>query len=242
MPIPFEDDLDPPDFSCRTNVEIKEKSQFIIYPISHLPALIEVLRENIPPKHTVLFLMDDSGHMWFAGEQKASPDIETRFRIPMHYQMTGKPTHVAFCMTAGVLELSEDYSTIIRMSNKSCNFKPSFDSLKWAIATLVANQDLLKSLSIQFASELNLEEYATLVGGFQGTYHSLKMEEFTTWAQKVFEKQMPHFLKQPTEIKRVIYEPPLQVTGKGDFFDLSQKSADRAKNDDQLAKRANCTT
>ncbi len=215
MPIPFEDDLeeeDKPDFACLKAGRVSKPSVFKIYPISQLGSLIESLRVQIPPKHTVLFLVDDSGKIWFAGDEVPSPDVETEFRIPMYYQMTGRPAINARCMTAGTLEFSADYQHIDTMGNRSCTFKPTFDSLKWALAILIANRAGLEEQSIRFKAELTLEQYSTGVGGFQGDYHQLNTDEFTAWAQEKFAREEAYFLQQPIDIKTVTYKPSTAAT------------------------------
>lgn len=207
MPLPFDIDLTRPEFKCVTAGKLTSLSQFKIYPISQLGLLLKSLSEQIPAKHVVLHLLDDNGQMWFAGEAAPDPSIITEFRIPMHYQMTGLPSVNAYCMTAGTIEFSSDYQTITGINNKSCTFKPTLDSLKWALASLVINAPCLREQSIQFTSELKVEEYSTGVGGFQGMFHTINTDELVAWVKTTFEKEEMGLLNQPTDIKIATYKP-----------------------------------
>lgn len=209
MPIPFDDNLERPEFRCVQAGRVSKPSVFKIYPINQLRLLIETLRVQIPPKHTVLHLVDDAGKIWFAGEAAPDPSVVTEFLIPMHYQMTGRPATSAYCMSAGTMEFSSDYQQIIRMDNKSCAFKPAFDSLKWTLASLIAHTPCLEEQSIRLAAELILEEYSTGVGGFQGIFHTLNTDELTAWVKKTFAKEEASLLQQPADIKTVTYKPSI---------------------------------
>lgn len=207
MPLPFDNDLTRPEFHCINEGRISKPSEFKIYPISQLGLLLQTLRVQTPPKHTILYCVDDNGQIWFAGEAAPDPNIITEFLIPMHYQMTGVSGINAYCMTAGNFELSIDYKEIIRIDNKSSTFKPTFDSLKWALASLVVNASCLETQSIRLAPELLIEEYSDGVGRFQGRFHTLDTAEFVKWVETTFEGEKQRLLKQPTEIKTVTYKP-----------------------------------
>lgn len=207
MPIIFSDKIIVDDFDGIAQGQINRQSIFKIYPITRLAALIQVLRVQVPKRHTILFLVDNGERIWFAGYAPPDPAIETEYHIPMHYQMTGYPAKSASCRTAGVIEMSDDYKLITKISNKSCSFKPTVDSIKWALAILVFCKSILDEQSITLSKELHMEEYSSAVGGFQGTNHILDLEELTPWLERVFADEKPYLIKQPETIKEVTYHP-----------------------------------
>ncbi len=152
-------------------------STFEIYPLHHLGRLLQTQ----PPAAKILFLLDENGEIWFAGRQ--SKDATREHSMPIHYQMTGLSMKEATCITAGIFELSADNKKIVRMYNKSCSFRPRFDSLKWALATFILNSQILADCGVALAEELILDEYAPNTGGYQGVSYDLT-HEMILWIKK----------------------------------------------------------
>jgi hypothetical protein len=123
----------------RSNNSKKITSNFV-YSIHSLTTLGELLAEKKQGNEIadLRYLVDVNGEAWFARETHS--DAPT---APAHYKMTGSPRNAAYCRTAGNLFFSDDYSTLIKLNNKSGDFRPSLNSIKWILAILVANEDLL---------------------------------------------------------------------------------------------------
>jgi hypothetical protein len=208
MPIPGDiftkDNLEtPPKFrSIHHNLgRILKASTFSIYPLSELPALIEVLRAKVDPelKLKIRYMVDTAGKLWLAEEGGASS------RIPAHYQMTGASAKEASCIAAGNITFSPDYKTIDVINHKSGDFVPAFDSLKWLLAILVANADVLAPVTLP--PILSIERLSS-VGGFEEAC-LLEKEPLIKWINETFcAEKMASFRKQPTEIRISSYEPP----------------------------------
>lgn len=60
-------------------------------------------------------------------------------KIPAHFSMTGNPRASATCYTAGNI-IFDSERRIVDISNKSGDWEPTFDTLFWQIAALVANE------------------------------------------------------------------------------------------------------
>lgn len=208
MPIPGDvftkDNLEtPPKFrSIHHNLgRISRASTFNIYPLSELPALIEVLRAKVDPKLKlkIRYMVDTAGKLWLAEEGGASS------LIPAHYQMTGASAKEASCIAAGNITFSEDYKTIDVINHKSGDFVPAFDSLKWLLAILVANTDVLAPVTLP--PILSIERLSS-AGGFEEAC-PLEKKPLIEWINETFgAEKMASFRRQPTKIKIFSYEPP----------------------------------
>lgn len=75
---------------------------------------------------------------------------------PPHYGLVASQAKNAKCLTAGNIFLSSDYKTLIKISNKSGDFTPSCDSLKWLVAILILNE---KDLPFSLPDTLQVEKY-----------------------------------------------------------------------------------
>lgn len=131
---------------------LKKTTRNGVFSIHSLATLGELLAEKkkgneIPD---LRYLVDINGKAWFARETHTSAPP-----APAHYKMTGSPRNAAYCKTAGNLFFSYDYSTLLKLNNKSGDFRPSFNSLKWILAILVANED---KLPFQLPEVLTIEE------------------------------------------------------------------------------------
>ncbi|CAM4482187.1 MAG: hypothetical protein LEGION0403_FIIPPAGN_01560 [Legionella sp.] len=115
----------------------KKITQDCVYSIHSLATLGELLAEKkkggeVPD---LRYLVGLNGEAWFARESHTKGPI-----APAHYKMTGSPRNAAYCKTAGNLFFSDDYSTLLKLNNKSGDFRPSLNSIKWILAIFVANE------------------------------------------------------------------------------------------------------
>ncbi len=120
-----------------------------IYSYGALDVLINRLK-NITPdsdelyeqdqltRFSVRYIVDVDGTLWFAQEG------ETGGTVPAHTDMRDR------CYAAGNIFFSQDYESIIKITNKSGHFKPDNSSLIWAIAAL-------RSVDAPLASNVILE-------------------------------------------------------------------------------------
>lgn len=111
-----------------------------IYCIESLVSLHQLLAKirfrNAKP--ILRFLVDTSGVAWFAAEHDIDIDA------PKHFQMTGKPLNQAYCLTAGNLKFKNSKCKILKSINhKSGDFQPSFHSLRFFLAILILNENML---------------------------------------------------------------------------------------------------
>jgi hypothetical protein len=106
------------------------------YSINSLSTLSELLA---PKKDNIFrFLVDTSGKLWFAYENRPANTI------PKHFQMTGDPLESACCFTAGNIKFKNKRVVVLKnINHRSGDFYPSFLSLRWILAALVVNEELL---------------------------------------------------------------------------------------------------
>ncbi|MFJ1269104.1 hypothetical protein ACD661_11085 [Legionella lytica] len=84
------------------------------------------------------FLVDTEGKLWFAFETRPHNNA------PKHFQMTGAPLEAASCLTAGNIKFSSKAGAVLRnISHRSGDFRPSFLSLRWVLAILLINEEIL---------------------------------------------------------------------------------------------------
>jgi len=111
---------------------------FNIYSINDVKELFDEKIKNIEAgkKDDTYFryLLSENGQARFAREHNK------QFASPAHYQMTGKTQKDAACITAGNLFFNEDFTQLLAINNKSGDFRPSFDSIKWFVIMLVLNE------------------------------------------------------------------------------------------------------
>ena len=82
--------------------------------------------DNAMERYAVRFVVDTDGSLWFAQEGKRTKTV------PAHSEMRNR------CRAAGTLFFSEDYRSIIKITNTSGHFKPHIGSLIWALAALLS--------------------------------------------------------------------------------------------------------
>nr|MBN5935936.1 hypothetical protein [Legionella anisa] len=84
------------------------------------------------------FLVDTAGKLWFAFETRPHN------KAPKHFQMTGDPLETACCLTAGNIKFKDKAGAVLKnISHRSGDFHPSFLSLRWLMAILLLNEELL---------------------------------------------------------------------------------------------------
>lgn len=127
----------PPDpknlfYAGKTSVNSEADS----YSVNSLATLKELL---VQEKETIFrFLVDTSGKLWFAFETRPHN------KAPKHFQMTGDPLETACCLTAGNIKFKDKSGTTLKnISHRSGDFHPSFLSLRWVMAALLINEDVL---------------------------------------------------------------------------------------------------
>ena len=191
----FSTSLDIPVFRSSRIGRIHKLSTFNIYPIGALDQLINVIKAKESPIHTIRYLVDRGCNVWFAEEGPASASI------PAHDQMRGEPSTSATCITAGNIVFSDDYLEMREFNHKSGDLRPSFDSLKWLFAVLIANQ---AQLPTPLALKLTIEQLSS--SGGTEKKHELDKDDLIDWVTTHFDiNTLQH---QPTEINKVTYEAP----------------------------------
>ena len=98
-----------------------------------LNELLEQEKDNI-----FRFLVDITGKLWFAYETRPSN------KAPKHFQMTGDPLESACCFTAGNIKFKNKKGAVLKnINHRSGDFYPSALSLRWLMAILLVNEELL---------------------------------------------------------------------------------------------------
>lgn len=188
-------------FKSRHRDRLRGEAIYKIYPICALDDLIAVLRSKEEPEVVVRYLVDMNGYFWFAEEGHPSK------LIPSHNQMVGNSSETPTCLTAGNLVFSDDYQSIIAIDHKSGNFKPSFNSLLWALVILAANEASFAKLGITLNMDLSVDELNT-AGGLVKK-HILTKADIIEWVHDTVEDEdLVYFAEQPTAIKTVYYATP----------------------------------
>lgn len=110
-----------------------EAGSFSVNSLSTLKQLLVQEKETI-----FRFLVDMEGKLWFAFETRPHN------KAPKHFQMTGDPLETACCLTAGNIKFKDNTGAVLKnISHRSGDFYPSFLSLRWFMAILIINEELL---------------------------------------------------------------------------------------------------
>ncbi len=171
-----------------------------IYPLRHLSTLIQKIQEKSIPIRTIRYLVDSSKNIWFAEE--GAPSKTT----PAHCRMTGNPPAQSICIAAGNIGFSDDFTQINMVNNKSGDFKPNFDSVKWPLAILAANQECLAKSSLRLNQDIRIEQ---LAGGNFQDLHYFTATELNDWVSTFSSDELESLKEQPPEIKQVSYQIPV---------------------------------
>lgn len=172
-----------------------------IYTISELSTLRDEIKElstsqkvDDEYKYKARYYVDAGLVIWFAKEGTPSSTI------PAHYQMTGETSGSARAVIAGTIEFSTDFSSIVGINNKSGDFQPAFEQLKWAMAVLLANEE---TLSVPLADKVRISKSCSDEG-----YLPLDLRELRTWIQShLGDVELKGIGNQPRETRTVNYVP-----------------------------------
>jgi len=151
------------------------------------------------------FIVDTDGMLWFARE--GNPSRST----PAHSQMTGSPFSQAKCLAAGNFSFkkekeNEQYTLTIK--NKSGDFKPNLECLKWPIAILAVNLEKSPDL-------LNIKDEIVIEKSPPEPTEVLRVQitsaDTMAWVNQVFTPQKIAVLQsQAVQNKPIRYSPPVQ--------------------------------
>lgn len=178
---------------------IKRASVHSIYPLCKLNELLNDIKTIDPTEKTIRYLVDCSNQLWFAREGAPNKTI------PAHYQMTGEPHNVARCLAAGNIEFSADFTRIIMVNHKSGDFRPTFESVQWPLAILIANEPILAASSIELDETVRIE-HLSASGGPQDI-HLLSKSDLISWFRESIHIDTMNLQNQPSTIKAASYEP-----------------------------------
>jgi hypothetical protein len=120
----------------------KEK-EYSIYSIDNLPELLIEMGKYNSIKNKIRYIVDREFNVRFGLEGTPSS------KIPAHYQLASENPNSAECIIAGNFEL-DDKKYLKMVNNKSGDFRPNFDQLKWVLALLFYHQ---QKLPTDFLSE-----------------------------------------------------------------------------------------
>ncbi|WP_133130326.1 hypothetical protein [Legionella yabuuchiae] len=181
---------------------LRKDARLTIYPMAQLHLLLAELKEKPlsdfedEDDYKIRYLLDEEYALWFGLE--GFPGA----RIPAHYQLTGKTRDEATCLAAGNIQFSSDFKTIVAINNKSGDFRPSFESIKWGLAVLIHNREQISDV-VQFSDTLCIE---SSVPFRQNRY---TMSELVEWVSTSFSsKELEAFSAQPTAEKECVYGAP----------------------------------
>lgn len=191
----FSESKEQPLFINKDNMKkIFSNSHFTLYPIHRLAELVAIIQAKSQKK--LRFVVDRSGHAWFAEE--GSPNRTT----PAHYQMLDSNERHTQCITAGSIRFSDDYQTIAKIKNKSGDFHPSVDSLKWFLAILLGNP-VGNSWLPQTVLVIKLENDRPTAS------YGLDKMELHTWLSTTLGAEFNTVQHQPEQCKVIVYSGPM---------------------------------
>lgn len=144
-----------------------------------------VIKHTDKPLKVVRFLLRTNQSLVFGAEGRP------KRHIPAHCQMAGNNPFTATCIAAGNAFFDE-HQRLCAISNQSGDFRPSFDSLRFAL-------NAFKSREIHMAEILILIKI-DMCGRAEATY-SLNTSEISTFTAEHFET-----ITSPTE-DETPYEP-----------------------------------
>ena len=185
-------------------------SPFIVYPISELHRLIaarlaysQKLAALADPFEDdpwrISYIVDRDYKMWFAAKTNHTQ------RTPAHHQMTGKVGTESKCIAAGYIYFTEGFASILKIDHSSSDFNPSFQSLQWPLAILIANRPDLEKNVINFPDIIQIPAMDNPLGNRVLGLSSSKLQ---TWLLNTFQT-LPALWNQPSEIKEI--SPPIPL-------------------------------
>lgn len=187
MPL-FENSLDVQPAICKAPRQ--SNTDFTRYPLCKLSDLLEELRAK--HKTTIRYLIDTEYNLWLAREGAPGG------KVPSHAQMTGSNSTGTSCIAAGNIKFSKENNTIIKINNKSGDFQPAFDSIKWLLAIIQANigADI-------FASSIEFERFITQSSAIGETLTRAKEDVLSEIEMLFSPEKMDELKNQPTAISEL---------------------------------------
>jgi len=192
----------------------RQSHPFTVYPIRELHLLIaetlkysQKLAESADPFEddpwTMSYIVDLNYKMWFAAKTDGNQST------PAHHQMTGKVGTESKCIAAGRVHFTENFASIFKIDYNSSDFNPSFQSLQWPLAILVANKpDFIKS-SVVIPDVIQVAREADPLGK---KVYKLPFLSTMDWVVERF-VTLQELWTQPSATKKI--SPPIPVVYPG---------------------------
>jgi hypothetical protein len=122
-------------FDLRAKRTWPDDEVYALYTVNTLLNFIEIIEQKQKPQNQeercMRFLVSSRFELWFGFEGRPSRTN----KIPPHSRITGVVGDKE-CITAGNIFYDSDGKTIVGISNKSGNFCPDYDSIKWALVIM----------------------------------------------------------------------------------------------------------
>lgn len=162
-------------------------------------ANLKELFVDSPQKLKLRFIVGIDGMLWFANEGRPSRTT------PAHYQMTGADYLDAQCLAAGNFSFKkENQQYSLAITNKSGDFKPNLECLKWAIAILALNLKSSPDL-LNIKDEIKIQSSPS---DDTQMMVQIKSEETLAWVEHTFSKEkIDVFQNQAVQKKDIQYTP-----------------------------------
>lgn len=124
--------------------KITSNQSHTIYSLQDAGTFLNILNAEASGEKEVRvrFLVDTAGQLWLARERNEDSSKERLNPSPAHFMLTGETGSSARCLTAGTFYFNLEQNQLIKIDNKSGDFKPDFNSLKWALLILMRTQNL----------------------------------------------------------------------------------------------------
>ena len=181
----------PPAFRAQNIRNIRHSLDCFLYPIDQLDKLTLVLQQK--NAFIVRFVVAQDGVLWFAEEGVPGSNI------PAHYQMCSEHANDALCLTAGNVEFSHDYQQIIRVSHKSGDFRPSFESLA-VFFSIFLKASRIDSITLPISLALDLQVNRLSSSNSIEEVCRFTMDDLETWCSSI-----KTIYPQPTQEKQIRY-------------------------------------
>jgi hypothetical protein len=189
---------------CSININSIPRNHILDCELVSLSNLKTFLVDS-PEKKDLRFIVGTDGILWFAPE--GIPSIN----VPAHFQMTGSSFYNAKCLTAGNFSFKpKNDQYILTIINKSGDFKPNIQSLKWVIAILAVNLETSPDL-LNINDDVVIKESPS---GHELLKINIKSEETMVWVNQVFSNSKKEvFRNQPVDNKKISYSNETHHSG-----------------------------
>ncbi|MBX9704343.1 MAG: hypothetical protein K2X39_09350, partial [Silvanigrellaceae bacterium] len=151
--------------------------RYVIYSLTHLNELLSALeiskeyhlRNNRYNTNKIRYLVTTEMQLVFAKEGTPNESV------PAHYRMTCEEKENAQCLAAGNIYVKKigNHFQITKINHKSGDFKPELESMKWALAILLAHE---ASLPENFLPDTLVIEKINSSGGGETSYSKTKKD------------------------------------------------------------------